>query len=172
MTTTLTKLKKTAAKQRNIPQNRVNVKSIKSHDNFDVFTQVFAQSLLDDNFDIDRTASESTNETSTQGGRGINITICEMREIKNDDFKIQMTPTSDGGVEIYKVEVSKQNRGEGLGTFLFKRMTYISEKMNTPLYLIPVDYTRTIGDDTLRKFYKNLGFSRCCKNDYWSNFKK
>lgn len=161
-----TQIKKSLTKEYGMSQKRVKVIRQKNTDEFITFTERLGKYLLSEGYEFGTWAQYNMNYTETQGGRGINVRICETRYIQNDDFTLMFCPINDG-VELYQIIVKRQ--GQGLGSTLMDLMCDISEANDIPIYLKPVSFKNTT-DSQLRKFYHRFGFRRCCKNEYWCNF--
>jgi GNAT superfamily N-acetyltransferase len=157
-------IKKAYAKKYGLSVNSVKILRTSITKPYDVFTGVLGVVLKEEGYDFTGTQCQMNAITEMY-----NKVVCRLgiaRILEGEDFMIELTPNTDG-VEIFKIEVNQQ--GKGLGTNLMNIMMDISEELNIPLYLKPVPYKNTTVEQ-LRKFYHNLGFRRCCKNEYWSNF--
>lgn len=83
----------------------------------------------------------------------------------NDSFKLVFHPHGKG-INIHILQVSYQLQGQGLGRILMNKILRISNHLNIPVYLIPVQIGQT-PIDVLRKFYHSFGFKRESTSRYW-----
>ncbi len=87
------------------------------------------------------------------------------RTFSNDDFRLLVHPINRG-VNIHILKVTSHLRGTGLGSKIMKMIVNISNEMNIPVYLIPVQIS-DVRIEVLRKFYHGFGFKRESNSRYW-----
>lgn len=80
-------------------------------------------------------------------------------------FKTKFHPV-DSGVCLFDFYVDPKFRNKGLGKLILETIRKISERLNIPVYLIPIQ-TDTISIDVLRKLYHSFGFNRESDSLFW-----
>lgn len=120
--------------------------------------------MIKDHFEVKLTCGES--ETETPFGKTL-ITYKGLTwKIQNDDFQLIFSQYGNRSIELYLIKV--EDRGKGLGSFLFDMINEVSVKTQTTIFLRPT-YNLMSSRTQLDKFYHKHNLKRCCKDLYWSN---
>ena len=83
-------------------------------------------------------------------------------EFVTDDYTVKFCPSSDGVIELYKIEV--KNQGKGLGTDLMNTILDVCDYTNIKCELIPIEYIncyeKSTPIDILTHWYGSFGFKK------------
>ena len=71
------------------------------------------------------------------------------------------------GICLFDLNVSDDFRRKGIGRKVLSEICEISNAMDIPVYLIPVDYEACIGEKVLMNFYHSCNFNKKSKSNYW-----
>lgn len=112
---------------------------------------------------------KNTFEVKTPNEWLITPPIDSFQIIVEDVMIIKLHALMDG-ICLFDLNVIESERGNGLGKFAMQTMCAISEFLNMPIYLIPVDYEGCMGIETLRNFYHSFDFKRRKKSSYWEYY--
>lgn len=82
---------------------------------------------------------------------------CNTFTFKSDKINFHISQLKDG-LELHNIEVFE--RGNGLGTMFLDIVKNVSDLINKPIYLFPIDYRRVSSNSNLRRWYVKRGFNR------------
>ena len=90
------------------------------------------------------------------------IYLTHIVEFVTDDYTVKFCPSSNGVIELFKIEVRTQRKG--LGTDLMNTILDVCDYTNIKCELIPIDYINCYGKSTpidiLIQWYGSFGFKK------------